>query len=249
MVGVDRSPTGWRGHAGAGITASAGGRRLASAPGPAARHRLRGHLRRRAPARTPRATPTPAPARPPHARAPSADGVPAGQRRRAPRRPQHLDDHLRRAGDDPDRARGLAGDPGALRRDRRVDRVALGGTRHPRQHRRVHPHHRECRRCPSAAPSAGKAIIVLNPVDPPMIMRDTVFCVIGPDADHDAIRASVYAMVDAVREYVPGYTHARRAGVRRPEPRLGRQRPRRRCSSRSRATATTCRRTPATSTS
>ena len=52
----------------------------------------------------------------------------------------------------------------------------------------------------------GKAIIVLNPVDPPMIMRDTVFCAIGPDADHDAIRASVYAMVDAVREYVPGYT-------------------------------------------
>jgi len=52
----------------------------------------------------------------------------------------------------------------------------------------------------------GKAIIVLNPVDPPMIMRDTVFCAIGPDADHDRIRASVYEMVDAVREYVPGYT-------------------------------------------
>ena len=51
----------------------------------------------------------------------------------------------------------------------------------------------------------GKAIIVLNPVDPPMIMRDTVFCAIGPDADHDRIRASVYEMVDAVREYVPGY--------------------------------------------
>jgi len=51
----------------------------------------------------------------------------------------------------------------------------------------------------------GKAIIVLNPVNPPMIMRDTVFCAIGPDADHDKIRASVYEMVDAVREYVPGY--------------------------------------------
>jgi acetaldehyde dehydrogenase len=52
----------------------------------------------------------------------------------------------------------------------------------------------------------GKAIIVLNPVDPPMIMRDTVFCAIEPDADHDAIRASIHEMVDAVREYVPGYT-------------------------------------------
>lgn len=52
----------------------------------------------------------------------------------------------------------------------------------------------------------GKAIIVLNPVEPPMIMRDTVFCAIGPDADHDAVRASIHEMVDAVREYVPGYT-------------------------------------------
>lgn len=35
-------------------------------------------------------------------------------------------------------------------------------------------------------------------------MRDTVFCLIG-DADHDAIRASVTAMVDEVAQYVPGY--------------------------------------------
>jgi len=32
----------------------------------------------------------------------------------------------------------------------------------------------------------GKAVIILNPVDPPMIMRDTVFCAISPDADHGA---------------------------------------------------------------
>ncbi|MDX3583727.1 acetaldehyde dehydrogenase (acetylating) [Streptomyces europaeiscabiei] len=50
----------------------------------------------------------------------------------------------------------------------------------------------------------GKAIIVLNPAEPPLIMRDTVFCLIG-DADHDAIRASVTAMVDEVAQYVPGY--------------------------------------------
>ncbi|GII24746.1 acetaldehyde dehydrogenase (acetylating) [Planosporangium mesophilum] len=51
----------------------------------------------------------------------------------------------------------------------------------------------------------GKAIIVLNPVEPPMIMRDTVFCAISPDADRDAISASVVAMVERVQRYVPGY--------------------------------------------
>jgi acetaldehyde dehydrogenase len=50
----------------------------------------------------------------------------------------------------------------------------------------------------------GKAVIVLNPAEPPLIMRDTVFCLIG-DADHDAIRASVEDMATSVAEYVPGY--------------------------------------------
>jgi acetaldehyde dehydrogenase len=52
----------------------------------------------------------------------------------------------------------------------------------------------------------GKAIIILNPVDPPMIMRDTVFCMIGPDADRDAITASLHDMIAEVQLYVPGYT-------------------------------------------
>ncbi len=52
----------------------------------------------------------------------------------------------------------------------------------------------------------GKAIIILNPVDPPMIMRDTVFCMIGADADQDAITASIHEMMADVQEYVPGYT-------------------------------------------
>ena len=52
----------------------------------------------------------------------------------------------------------------------------------------------------------GKAIIVLNPVDPPMIMRDTVFCAISPEADTDAITESVLAMTAEVARYVPGYT-------------------------------------------
>jgi acetaldehyde dehydrogenase len=52
----------------------------------------------------------------------------------------------------------------------------------------------------------GKAIIILNPVEPPMIMRDTVFCSIPADCDHGAIEASIHAMVARVQEYVPGYT-------------------------------------------
>lgn len=51
----------------------------------------------------------------------------------------------------------------------------------------------------------GKAIIVLNPVEPPMIMRDTVYCSIPPDADRDAITASIARRVAEVQEYVPGY--------------------------------------------
>ena len=52
----------------------------------------------------------------------------------------------------------------------------------------------------------GKAIIILNPVDPPMMMRDTVFCAISPDAGTEAITESVRAMMATVAAYVPGYT-------------------------------------------
>ncbi|WP_172652030.1 acetaldehyde dehydrogenase (acetylating) [Rhodococcus opacus] len=52
----------------------------------------------------------------------------------------------------------------------------------------------------------GKAIIILNPVEPPMIMRDTVFCAISPDADRDAITDSIHRVVADVQQYVPGYT-------------------------------------------
>lgn len=53
----------------------------------------------------------------------------------------------------------------------------------------------------------GKAIIILNPADPPMIMRDTIYCLIhDPDGAHQgSIRKSVEQMVDAVAAYVPGY--------------------------------------------
>jgi len=52
----------------------------------------------------------------------------------------------------------------------------------------------------------GKAIIVLNPADPPLLMRDTIYC-LCPDAeaDREKIAGSVAEMVAGVQEYVPGY--------------------------------------------
>jgi acetaldehyde dehydrogenase len=68
----------------------------------------------------------------------------------------------------------------------------------------------------------GKAIIILNPAEPPMIMRDTIFCAVPPDADRDAIVQSVFAMEQAVQEYVPGYRLLQEPQVDDPSPaRLG----------------------------
>lgn len=51
----------------------------------------------------------------------------------------------------------------------------------------------------------GKAIVVVNPAEPPLIMRDTVYCETATEPDRDAITASVLEMISAVQEYVPGY--------------------------------------------
>ncbi|PCH98689.1 MAG: acetaldehyde dehydrogenase (acetylating) [Rhodobacteraceae bacterium] len=50
----------------------------------------------------------------------------------------------------------------------------------------------------------GKAIIILNPAEPPMMMRDTVYCLCD-DADQGEIRTSIHKMVEPVQSYVPGY--------------------------------------------
>jgi acetaldehyde dehydrogenase len=51
----------------------------------------------------------------------------------------------------------------------------------------------------------GKAIIILNPAEPPIIMRNTVYVSIDKDADREAIKGSIEDMVAEVQRYVPGY--------------------------------------------
>ncbi len=52
----------------------------------------------------------------------------------------------------------------------------------------------------------GKAIIILNPAEPPLIMRDTVHCLTEDEPDQQRITESVQQMVKEVQQYVPGYT-------------------------------------------
>jgi acetaldehyde/propanal dehydrogenase len=51
----------------------------------------------------------------------------------------------------------------------------------------------------------GKAIIILNPAEPPLLMRDTVHCLTEDEPDRERIGSSIRAMVDEVQKYVPGY--------------------------------------------
>jgi acetaldehyde dehydrogenase len=51
----------------------------------------------------------------------------------------------------------------------------------------------------------GKAIIILNPAEPPLIMRDTIYCSLPADADEAKVAQSIQDMVDEVQTYVPGY--------------------------------------------
>ena len=51
----------------------------------------------------------------------------------------------------------------------------------------------------------GKAIIIINPAEPPLIMRDTVHCLTEGEPQRDAITESIHAMIKEVQKYVPGY--------------------------------------------
>ena len=50
----------------------------------------------------------------------------------------------------------------------------------------------------------GKAIIVLNPAEPPLIMRDTVFT-LSEQANREEVKESIHRMIETVQAYVPGY--------------------------------------------
>ena len=51
----------------------------------------------------------------------------------------------------------------------------------------------------------GKAIIIINPAEPPLIMRDTVHCLVEGEPDQAGITESIHAMIEEVQKYVPGY--------------------------------------------
>jgi acetaldehyde dehydrogenase len=51
----------------------------------------------------------------------------------------------------------------------------------------------------------GKAIIILNPAEPPLIMRNTIFCSLPPDVDEESVASSITSAVAEVQSYVPGY--------------------------------------------
>jgi len=51
----------------------------------------------------------------------------------------------------------------------------------------------------------GKAIIIINPAEPPLLMRDTIHCLTETEPDQEAITKSVHKMISEVQKYVPGY--------------------------------------------
>lgn len=59
----------------------------------------------------------------------------------------------------------------------------------------------------------GKAIMVLNPAEPPILMRNTVYCALPDGTDHEAVLDAVDRMVERVAAYVPGYRLKREAVI------------------------------------
>ena len=69
----------------------------------------------------------------------------------------------------------------------------------------------------------GKAIIILNPAEPPILMRNTVYVVPSDVFDEEAVIDSVEQMVSEVQQYVPGYRLKNRPVIERRETPWGKQ--------------------------
>ncbi|WP_421793651.1 acetaldehyde dehydrogenase (acetylating) [Hydrocarboniphaga effusa] len=59
--------------------------------------------------------------------------------------------------------------------------------------------------CKVGGAARGKALAIINPADPPMIMRNTIYCLTDEEPDQARITASILEMIEQVRKYVPGY--------------------------------------------
>jgi len=59
--------------------------------------------------------------------------------------------------------------------------------------------------CEVGGAKKGKALCVINPAEPPMIMRNTIYCLTEEEPDQERITASLMEMIEAVQRYVPGY--------------------------------------------
>jgi acetaldehyde/propanal dehydrogenase len=59
--------------------------------------------------------------------------------------------------------------------------------------------------CKVGGARRGKALVLVNPADPPMIMRTTIYCLTDDEPDQEKITASIHAMIEEVQKYVPGY--------------------------------------------
>ena len=208
MIGVDPAVRGPRAaRADQGLEASPRGRRLAAQAGRAARPDLRGDLGLRAPRVRARATPRPASA--------AIDLTPAAVGP-AVIPPVNGDEHLGATNVNMITCGGQATipmvaavsrvDAGVVRRDRRLGRLALGRPGHPRRTSTSSPARPRAGVETIGGAERGKAIIILNPAEPPMIMRDTIFCAVAagrrPRRDRPS-RSSRWST--AVQEYVPGY--------------------------------------------
>ncbi|WP_213662218.1 acetaldehyde dehydrogenase (acetylating) [Stutzerimonas stutzeri] len=59
--------------------------------------------------------------------------------------------------------------------------------------------------CKVGGSRRGKALCIINPAEPPMMMRNTVYCLTDEEPDRDRITASILEMIGEVQKYVPGY--------------------------------------------